>query len=273
MSSELKEYDLPFGESYMHCFEGGSGRALIFLHGSGPGCSTMSNFRRVLGPLADRGYHVMAPDIMGYGWSGRKPTKPYYDMDYWVSQATHLIDYMQADSVGLIGHSLSGSIALKTAAVDPRVAGVITTGTTGTSPEFIANGPRWAFPQGEDAIRSNIERTLYDPAEASEDEVRRRVAILGSEGHRAHFEQMFDSDPAVYLEAAAITDEEIKNINCPVTLMHGKQDRSFAPHETSGRLSQSLSDADLYVLDRCAHSVALERWRDFIGVVERTFPV
>ena len=40
----LREFDVPFENTTLHCWEGGSGYPLLLLHGSGAGASTPGNF-------------------------------------------------------------------------------------------------------------------------------------------------------------------------------------------------------------------------------------
>ena len=48
--------------------EGGEANSetIIFLHGSGPGANSETNWRNILPELTDR-YHVIAPDYYGFG--------------------------------------------------------------------------------------------------------------------------------------------------------------------------------------------------------------
>ncbi|HZU64472.1 MAG TPA: alpha/beta fold hydrolase, partial [Novosphingobium sp.] len=62
------------------CRIGGAGLPLLLIHGSGPGASTIGNWRLVLEDLANR-YHVHAMDLVGFGESDRKPAPPYFDFE------------------------------------------------------------------------------------------------------------------------------------------------------------------------------------------------
>ena len=66
---------LPSGHE-MHYLEQGKGPAVVLVHGSGPGANGYSNFKRNIGPIAEAGYRVLVPDMIGFGWS----SKP--DIDY-----------------------------------------------------------------------------------------------------------------------------------------------------------------------------------------------
>jgi 2-hydroxymuconate-semialdehyde hydrolase len=270
--SKLHESDLPFEGTTIHCWRGGQGHPLILLHGSGAGVGTFSNFKAVVEPLS-RHFDVLASDALGYGKSGRRSKKPYFDIDMWVRQTKLLIDQFDGRKVGLVGHSLAGSFVLKAAVGDPRVAGVVTTGTTGTRPRAKEGGVRWLFPDGRAGIQRHVERTLFNKALADEAEIDSRIEVLMAPGYREYFESMFSEDRNVYLEAAALSDQELQGITCPVLLMHGRNDESFAPEETSLVLADKLANADVFVLARCAHSVALEYPDKFVAAVRAHFKV
>src|SRR4051812_9033282 len=124
----LNEFDVPFEDTTIHCWEGGNGFPVLMLHGSGAGASTFGNWKRVIEPLSQR-FRVLAADLVGFGQSGRKSAKPYFDIEMWVRQGEHLLKRFARDHVGVIGHSLSGALALRLAARNPRVTRVMTTGT------------------------------------------------------------------------------------------------------------------------------------------------
>src|SRR5579871_4186989 len=156
----LTEFDLPFEDTTIHCWEGGTGFPVIMLHGSGAGASIPGNFKRVLEPLARR-YHVLAADLVGFGLSGRKSVKPYFDVEMWIRQAQFLLRRRDGD-VGIIGHSLSGALALKLAAREARVTRVLTTGTMGSSFPCKPGARLWRYPPSRDLLREQTQVTVWD---------------------------------------------------------------------------------------------------------------
>jgi 2-hydroxymuconate-semialdehyde hydrolase len=262
--NRFDEFDVDLDGIPVHCWEGGVGPAVVFLHGSGAGAATLSNFRRVLDPIAES-THVLAADLIGFGQSGLKKTEPFFDMELWVTQLQMLIDRLGQESVVVVGHSLSGAIALKTAARDRRIAAVITTGTMGAPGK--GAGTRWLFPESREAVLATVERTFYDTSLAEDAEVQRRENVLNRPGYREYFEQMFAGEPEQYVRAAQLRPEELAAITCPVLLMHGTADASFAPADSSLVLAKSIERADVYLLSHCAHSVAHERPDEFIASV------
>lgn len=93
--------------------EGGSGPALVFLHGAG-GITADSPFMTA---LAEK-YHVHAPFLPGYGESEDNP-----DIRDMLDVTLHTYDVLDALGLSkpiLVGHSLGGMIAAEMAAVAPN---------------------------------------------------------------------------------------------------------------------------------------------------------
>lgn len=266
----LREFELPVADTTMHCWEGGQGPALLFFHGSGTGAQTSSNFKSVLGPLSRR-YRVFAADLIGYGKSGLKKTEPFFDMATWGRQVTALIDHAGSKSVVLIGHSLSASFVLKAAAVDARVQGVVATAPFGVTYPVPPDAKGWSFPESAAALRSQVERTVFDPRFIDDPEIELRWKTLTRPGYREYFARMYPEGRQHYLDITALSDEELAAIKCPVVLMHGANDISFGPEKTSLVLGKKIERADVIILGRCGHSVALEHPEKFIGVIDSFF--
>lgn len=114
--------------------EGGGGFPVLLIHGSGPGASTASNWQPILKPMTDR-YHVFVTDLIGFGQSGRKTNEPYFDLELWLEQCRQIINLIPGQRIGVLGHSLSGALALKLASREKRISAVLTTGTLGSFPD------------------------------------------------------------------------------------------------------------------------------------------
>jgi 2-hydroxymuconate-semialdehyde hydrolase len=268
--SLLTEYDLAFEGTTIHCWEGGAGRPLVLMHGSGAGCGTFSNFRAVIDDLC-KTFHVFATDMVGYGRSGRRPGPPYFDVPMWVRQLRALIDHAGEAQAGLVGHSLAGALALKAAARDGRVSAVLTTGTMGAPAPERAGSGSWNFPEDRAAIRAHIEGTLYDKSLVPEDEIEDRAKVLYAPGYREYFKSMFGADRSAFFAESVVAQDELDAISCPVLLMHGWNDTFVSPEESSLPLSKMMPHSDVMVLGRCGHSVALEYPGKFIAAATQLF--
>jgi len=264
----LQEFDLPFEDTTIHCWEGGQGFPVLMLHGSGAGASIPGNFKRVLEPLS-RKYHVLAADLVGFGKSGRKKQPPYFDLDMWQRQALFLMQRLQGD-IGVVGHSLSGVLALKLAATQPRVKRVLTTGTMGASFPCKPGTRLWRYPETRELLKTQTQVTVWNKALVDESEVDYRWNILTQPGYREYYESMFDGDKQYFIDKSALTVEELGQVKATVLMMHGRQDVSFPPEHTCLVLAPQLP-ADVWVLDKCGHSVALEYPEKFLAGADLLF--
>lgn len=113
---------------------------VIWLHGYSYPLGYMWVYRRDLHPilaLAEAGYAVLAYDQSGFG-SRMKESAPFYDrhpqwsvMGRLVEDARAAIDALETDAIvdptriHLFGYTLGAAVGLHTAALDPRVKGVV----------------------------------------------------------------------------------------------------------------------------------------------------
>ena len=67
-TAEINTTKVAVGDYEFHLNQSGdpSNPAVVFLHGSGPGATGMSNWERVLADMGDE-YYCLAPDAIGYG--------------------------------------------------------------------------------------------------------------------------------------------------------------------------------------------------------------
>ena len=266
----LKEFDISFEDTSVHCWEGGSGFPILLMHGSGAGAATMGNWKRVIEPLS-RKYHVLAADLVGFGQSGRKKEKPYFDMAMWMRQGRALLSRLEGDA-GIIGHSISGALSLMIAAREPRVKKVMTTGTMGISFPCVPGSRLWRYPESRDAVRQSTQVTVFDKSLIDEAELDSRWKVLSAPGYREYWESMFDKEKQHYIDAAAVSAEDLAKVKAQarVLMMHGRQDVNFPPADTCLPLSRSLH-ADVWIVDDCAHSVALEHPQKFLAGADLLF--
>ena len=108
-----KEIELPGGLRYVY-LEGGSGEALMLLHGFGADKDNFTRSARYLTPH----YRVIVPDHIGFGESSHPPQADYAS----IAQAERLRTLAQAlgiKTVHLGGSSMGGQIAMAYAARYP----------------------------------------------------------------------------------------------------------------------------------------------------------
>jgi 2-hydroxymuconate-semialdehyde hydrolase len=241
-----------------HYVEAGRGYPLLLIHGSGPGASTIGNWRRVLEPLAQH-FHVHAMDLIGFGRSDRKTAAPYFDLELWLRQCRALLARMPGPRVGVIGHSLSAALALKLASGEPRIAEVLTTGAMG-APFEVNDATRrvWTFPATREALRRTAQVLIHDDALIDDAYLDARSAILYEDPtYGAYFSAMFSGDLQAYADAAVLSPQELAGVRCKLAMLHGRADSAFPPSITLD-LARILPQADVVLLGRCSHSIAME---------------
>jgi len=267
----LREQDIEFEGTSVHFWEGGSGFPILMLHGSGPGAGTMGNWRFVLEPLA-ASYHVFATDLIGFGESGRKQQEPYFDIGLWRRQAQFMLDRLPAGPVGIIGHSLSASLALGLAAANERVTKVLTTGAMGG--HFEVNESTnlcWTFPETRAQLREAVECLVYDQSVVTDALLDSRMKILHDGEYGPYFRSMFAGGKQQYVDAAVLPVEILSALSSDVVMMHGRNDQPFPYAENSLALSAAIPHADVILVGRCGHSPALEHPQKFLSAANFLF--
>jgi 2-hydroxymuconate-semialdehyde hydrolase len=242
--------------AYLH---GGRGFPVLMIHGSGPGASTAGNWMKVLEPLSDF-LEIYAMDLIGFGRSGRKPQPPYFDFELWLRQCRAMLGQLSGHEFGVIGHSISGALALKLAACEPRITKVLTTGCMGAP--FVINEDTvrtWTFPKDDDALLRAAQGLIYDHSLIDGAYLQARRRVLFDDPHYGdYFDAMFGGDKQSFVTSALLTPEELAAIRCDVVMMHGRDDRPFPAEPLTLTIAKSIPQADVILLGRCSHSVAFE---------------
>ena len=92
-------------------------RLLLALHSMGP-VSTGALYNCAVAPLVDAGYHVVAPDLPGYGLTAALPPEEY-DVALLADRVWQWVDALDAGRITLVGHSWGGAIAMRMQMVSP----------------------------------------------------------------------------------------------------------------------------------------------------------
>lgn len=87
---------------------GAGGRPLLVQHGF---TGTNEDFADWFDALAERGWHVVAPDLRGHGASSHPKGRSSYSLALFESDMIGLVDALGWDRLTLMGHSLGGMIS------------------------------------------------------------------------------------------------------------------------------------------------------------------
>lgn len=92
-----------------------SGLTLLLLHGF---LDAGSTWDLTAGLLARAGHEVLAPDLRGFGKSEWVGAGGYYHFADYVADVASLVDQINPERLGVVGHSMGGTIAALYAAMD-----------------------------------------------------------------------------------------------------------------------------------------------------------
>jgi 2-hydroxymuconate-semialdehyde hydrolase len=248
---------------------------ILFLHGSGPGVSAMSNWAALMTAMSDR-YQCIAPDLVGFGDSAH-PLDPPVGMipfnELRVQNLIALVDQLGLDGVHLVGNSLGGVIAMNLVQRIPeRIASITLMGSGGidgvpTSPGLHKLRTFFENPT-EDAMRDLLSMFLYDKSVLGDrlDEIvadRVRVA-LRDDIRRSHIATMTGT------ERQSFSADDLAAISTPALVIHGRED-VIMPVESSLFYARHLPDSRLVVMGRCGHWSQIEKAPQFEVLLDNFF--
>lgn len=250
--------------------EAGKGDPVVLIHGSGPGVTSYANWRLVLPALAEN-FRVLAPDMVGFGFSER-PANIQYGVQTWADQVVGLMDTLELPTAHMVGNSFGGAIALRIATQHPdRVGKLVLMGSMGV-PFPITEGLErvWGYEPSFENMRKVLDVFAYSRDLVNDElaEVRYRGSI--QPGFQESFAAMFPAPRQRWVEAMCTPEDDIRRLPHRTLIVHGREDQVI-PVQTSLRLMELIDNADLSVFSHCGHWSMIERTADFNRAVSEFF--
>ena len=250
--------------------EAGKGDPVILIHGSGPGVTAYANWRLVMPALAEN-FRVLAPDMVGFGYSER-PANIEYGLQTWADQVVGLMDTLELRTADLVGNSFGGAIALRIASQHPdRVGKLVLMGSMGV-PFPITEGLErvWGYEPSFENMRKVLDVFAYSRDLVNDElaEVRYRGSI--QPGFQESFAAMFPAPRQRWVEAMCTPEDDIRRLPHRTLIVHGREDQVI-PVQASLRLMELIDNADLSVYSHCGHWSMIERTEDFNRNVSEFF--
>lgn len=249
--------------------EAGCGKAVILLHGSGPGVSAWTNWRRVVPELA-KDFRVLAPDMAGFGHTERAPELTY-DIKLWVKQLIAFMDELGVERASLVGNSFGGSLALAAVMRFPmRFERLVLMGAP-CGPFTMTPGLRagWDYTPSLENMRAVMSLFPFDPAIITDELVRERYETSCLPGAQEGLRKLLAKpNPDGETPLSGMPLSAVSGIEHPALVLHGREDRVI-PLELGLRLATALPNAEAHIFGRCGHWVQAERHEAFLALTRR----
>lgn len=257
----------------VHYQEAGELRApaLLLIHGF---ASSTLVWSKVFLPLAQAGFRVIAPDLLGFGYTG-KPRRAEYTIEGQARLMRGLLESLSIERASLVGSSYGGAVAATCALDYPeRVERLILVGAVNNNRplEFklmrVFNSPVLGdvvsplLIGSRRLLRMRMKR-VYDRHEWVLDERRvdaRHLPLRASSTHRAIIRTVRSWD-------ANRISRDAHLIGQPTLLLWGEGDPEI-PLADAERLQQKISRSRLIVFKECGHLPHEEYPEEFTSVVK-----
>jgi 2-hydroxymuconate-semialdehyde hydrolase len=244
----------------------GTGFPVLLIHGSGPGVSAWANWRLTI-PVLATGRRVIAPDMVGFGYSERSAVV-HYDMDIWLAQAVGLLDALKIEQADLVGNSFGGGLALALAIRHPkRVRRLVLMGSAGVSfPLTEGLDAVWGYQPSIANMRKLLDIFAFDRSLMSDELAELRYKASIQPGFQEAFESMFPAPRQNGVESLASREEDIRALPHETLVIHGREDKVL-PLSNSLTLSAWIERSQLHVFGRCGHWTQIEHAARFTQLV------
>ncbi len=237
----------------INVLESGSGSlALVFLHYFG---GSALEWQGVMKQLSGK-YRCVAIDLRGHGDSDASETG--YSVDDMADDVAELIRVLQINDFVLIGHSMSGKVALALSAgtdnrsQPPGLTSLILVSPSPPVPEPIPDDERQKLLDGY-GQRSAAEKTQKNiTAKAISKAIQNQIIT----------DDLRTSKPAwdAWLLSGSKEDisDRMHSINIPVSIIIGSEDRALPPDVQNRLVLPYLKNATLAIIDGAGHLLPWE---------------
>lgn len=245
----------------------GEGFPVLLIHGSGPGVTAWANWRGIIPQLA-RTRRVVAPDMLGFGYSER-PADGQYNQQRWVEHAIGVLDALGIAQADVVGNSFGGGLALALAIRHPgRVRRLVLMGSVGVRfPLTEGLDQTWGYTPSLDNMRTLLDLFAYDRSRVTDELARLRYEASIRPGFQESFAAMFPPPRQNGVDDLASSEEEIRALPHEALIIHGREDR-IIPLQASQTLAQWLTKSQLHVFGQCGHWTQIEHAERFARLVE-----
>lgn len=245
----------------------GAGRPVLLLHGSGAGVSAWANWRNTIPVLADF-RRVLAPDLIGFGYTDVPEDYQFRHMDSWVEQIIGFMDALDIAQADFIGNSFGASLTLALVVRHPERVGRMVLMGSGGQP-FVVNEnlmALWGYKPSLEKMKQILQIMAWDQSIATDELAELRYRATLRPGAQALFERVFPPPYQRWADALVIDDAALAALEHQTLLIHGRDD-AVVPVHVSEDLSRKIKQAQLHVFGCCGHWTQIEQASRFNRLV------
>lgn len=244
---------------------GAGGRPLLLVHGF---TGAKEDFTDWLDPLAELGWHAVAPDQRGHGASPKPEDEGAYSFDAFASDLVAVLGALGWSSAVALGHSMGGMVVQTAALAAPeRFDALVLMDTSHRALRadggLIDLAVAIARAEGMAAVLA-AQEALADEDEPLGNDIDRRLKRERPEYKAFGDRKMLASSPAMYVSMLrAITDgsgidrlDDLRRLTLPALVLVGEHDEPF--RKPSARMADAIPGAELVVIPDAAHSPQFE---------------
>lgn len=246
----------------------GTGAAVLLLHGSGAGVSAWANWRGLIPVLAEN-FRVIAPDLVGFGYTSLPEPARFEIFDTWIDQILALLDGLDIPKVHVVGNSFGGGLALHLATRYPdRLGRIVLMGAGGVKFDFTPElDALWGYTPSVENMKKIMDIMAYDRSLVTDELAELRYRATTRPGAQEAFEQVFPEPRQRHLDAQIVPDDELAKIEHEVLILHGREDR-VVPVAASQHMFDTIPNSQLHVFGKCGHWTQIEhanRFQQLVG--------
>ena len=243
------------GNTEVELFSGGSGPALLFLHGAGGNAGWQAYHEEL-----SKSHTVYVPSQPGFNGTERP------DWIYTINDVCHfnleMAQKLGLDQYILMGSSMGGWIAAEMAAMcSHNLKALILVDAAGVKPENAEISEIFMV-----SAETRLKQRFHDPAQvANYDQYTRELTPDEQITEHSNREMASRLCWRPYLHNLSLPNYLTK-VMTPTLIVWGKQD-AIIPVECSEIYQRAIPNATLKVIDNCGHSPAIEKPQEFVSTV------
>src|SRR4051794_29083290 len=255
----------------------GNGRRVLLVHGF---TADAGEVAEVLDPLAQRGWHAVAPDLRGHGQSDHPTDPDAYSFEILAADVLALADDLGWDRFALVGHSMGGAVAQLVALDHPeRLTGLVLASTfhgpvAGVTLELVELG-RWIV---RESGMAGLAAALAARRAENPDSVAAFERLQEAKpGHAERSRERLEStSPDMWMALAPrfVTQadrlDRLAGIRVPTAVIVGELDSTML--DDCRRMASVIPGAELTVIPDAGHVPQLEQpeawWKALSGFLD-----